>query len=115
MNYSEEAFFSVKVKYLKNWLELHVDPIRPVIVCGGSRHIRGRIERLRLEGVPIAAVTDVVPRSTSDLPFIPAADLAEHRESFVINLISKRDVRESIRKFLTDTGFREMQDFIMAG
>lgn len=114
-NYSEESFLSVKAKYLKKWWEIHVDQDRPVIVCGGSRHIRERIERLQLEGIPIAAVTDVVPRSSSGLPFIPVDKLADRRESFVINLISKRDVRESIRKFLTDAGFLELQDFIMAG
>jgi hypothetical protein len=114
-NYSEDAFFRTKVKYLKAWMNENIADNRTIIVCGGSRHIRKRINLLQEAGIRISAVTDVAERTASEYLFIPVKELPSHHGSFIINLISKRDVREDIRNFLVNTGFREMKDFIMAG
>jgi hypothetical protein len=114
-NYSEDAFFRTKAKYLKAWLDTNIAENRQVIVCGGSRHIRKRITVLQEAGIPVSAVTDVAERTSQELPFIPVKDLPSYRRSFIISLISKRDVREDIRTFLKSAGFLEMKDFVMAG
>jgi len=114
-NYSESAFFSVKVKWLKKWLDRNLAAGRPLIVCGGSRNIRGKIQQLEAAGVTVAAITDVVHRTTDGYSFIPAKSLNKYRDHFLINLIGKRDVREEIRSFIQGQGFVEMTDFVMAG
>lgn len=114
-NYDEERFFEIKAYWLKRWMDKHVEAQRPVIVCGGSKNIRPKVARLEAAGIKITAITDVVTRTTAPRPFIPAMELENHRDHFIINLIAKRDVRESIRAFIHGQGFVEMQDFVMAG
>jgi glycosyltransferase involved in cell wall biosynthesis len=114
--YSEESFFEVKARYLKSHLEKNnISENKEIIVCGGSKNNRWKIEVLKKHGIIVNAVTDVVSRNTAPLPFIPAEKLHEKKDVFIINLISKRDVRESIRRFLQSCGYTELEDFIMAG
>lgn len=114
-HYSEESFFRIKAKYLAAWLKENVQPNRPLMACGSSKKIRSRIDTLRQEGVMISAVTDVMEHRGHGLTFYPAKDLEPSNGHFIISLISKRDVRDSIEELLQKRGFSKGADYILAG
>ena len=115
LQYAEQSFFEVKARYLKSYFDQHPDQPKKIIVCGGSSNNRWKIETLLRHGIPVTAVTDVVNRNTAPLPFIPAQMLPSFTDAFVINLIAKRDARESIKSYLASCGFMAGKNCIMAG
>jgi glycosyltransferase involved in cell wall biosynthesis len=114
-HYSDDAFSKIKSIYLAEWLRQHVDEQKKIIACGSSKHINSKINLLEKEGIVIHGVTDLKPHPENKRPFIPTSDLSPSSNVFVINLIARRDLRESIRDFLKGKGFQEAIDFIMAG
>lgn len=114
-HYAEEAFWQVKLKYLIPVLLEVQSRFCRVVVCGGSKHIRRKTEELLQRGIRVDAVTDVTDRPSSLLPFLPAQTLMNDGDTFVINLIGKRDARQPIRQFLISQGFQEGESFLMCG
>lgn len=114
-HYQEDRFFEAKTAYLLDWMSKHVPENHRIVVCGGSKNIREKAHRLAKAGLKISLITDVTNRNTSPWDFIPADRLYNDGQTFVLNLISKRDAREPIRSFLKAIGFVEGISFIMAG
>lgn len=112
-DYSLDAFLRVKARYLASWLQQHPPGDRPLVVCGGSRNIRNKLEVLQGEGIRFDAYTDVVNRPGHPLRYIPVSSLPAPGEAFFINLIGQRGVRTAIRQLLMEQGHQEEQDFIL--
>lgn len=112
-DYSEAAFFRIKSEYLRRHLDKHPLGERRLIVCGGSRNIRERVEQLTAAGLPVSAYTDVVERPGNPLPYIPVGALPGPGSAFFVSLIAQRGVRDEIRQLLVGLGHREERDFLM--
>ena len=69
-NYSVDAFFTTKAKWLAKWLHRTLNG-RPVIVAGTSGLCRDRARLLEANGIRIHAFTDVKPREVPGYAFIP--------------------------------------------
>ncbi|MBP8823273.1 MAG: glycosyltransferase [Flavobacteriales bacterium] len=112
-NYSVDAFFSTKVKWLAKWLKRKLDG-RPLIIAGTSNICRQRARMLEAEGLAIAAFTDVKPRTITGYAFIPHDALPPHGEAFIVSFISQRGTGDRIADFLAGRGLVEGQDFVLA-
>ncbi len=111
-NYSVDAFFTTKVKWLAKWLKRDLNG-RPVIIAGTSKLCRDRALLLEAEGIRIHAFTDVNPRVMRGHPFIPHTALPPAGEAFIVSFISQRGTGDRIATFLTSRGLVEGTDFIL--
>ena len=114
-NYSREAFYSVKCRYLARWILRELPPDKKIIVCGSSKIGRKRAQLLTELGVEVYGFTDVKARPNRQVRFLPIKELKEPDPWFLVNFISKRGVGPAIREHFTPLGFAEGRDFILAG
>ncbi|MBK9176341.1 MAG: glycosyltransferase [Flavobacteriales bacterium] len=112
-NYSVDAFFTTKVKWLAKWLKGTLSA-RPMIIAGTSGLCRERTAQLEVEGVPIHAFTDVKPREVPGYAFIPHDALPSAGETFIVSFISQRGTGDRIAQFFESRGLVEGVDFILA-
>ncbi len=112
-NYSTEAFFTTKAKWLAKWMRRKLNG-RPVIIAGTSNLCLARARLLEAEGIPLSAFTDVRPREVHGHPFIPHDALPPSGEAFIISFISQRGTGDRIAQFLAGRGLVEGADFVLA-
>lgn len=112
-NYSTEAFYATKMKWLAKWLQGHLAG-RPVIIAGTSGICRNRASLLEAEGIPVQAFTDVRPREVPGYAFIPHHGLPPPGQAFIISMISQRGSGDRIAEFLASRGAVEGNDFLLA-
>ena len=113
-NYSVDAFFATKAKWIAAWHERKYTDSRPVIIAGTSKLCRDRAHQLEQEGMRIDAFTDVRKREVAGYRFIPHADLPGPGEALIISFISQRGTGDRIAVFLASRGLVEGEDFILA-
>lgn len=113
-NYSAEAFFTTKAKWIAAWYQHKYAGQRPVIIAGTSALCRERARLLMGHGVPITAFTDVSGKAVPGHAFIPHTELPSAGKALVISFISQRGAGERIAAFLTSRGLVEGEDFILA-
>ena len=112
-NYSVDAFFTTKAKWLARWMRRSLNG-RPVIIAGTSNLCRDRAAKLEAEGITISAFTDVKPREVPGYAFIPHDELPPAGEAFIVSFISQRGTGDRIAEFLGIRGLAEGADFILA-
>lgn len=112
-NYSVDAFFTIKAKWLAKWMGRKLNG-RPVIIAGTSGLCRVRARLLEANGIRIHAFTDVKPREVPGYVFIPHGKLPATGEAFIVSFISQRGTGDRIAEFLTSRGLVEGEDFILA-
>lgn len=112
-NYSTDAFYRTKMKWLAKWLQRKLDG-RPVIIAGTSGICQRRAALLEGEGITIQAFTDVRTREIPGYTFIPHAQLPPAGEAFIVSMISQRGSGDRIAAFLASRGLVEGADFVLA-
>jgi len=112
-NYSVDAFFTTKAKWLAKWMARKLNG-RPVIIAGTSGLCRERARLLEANGIHVHAFTDVRPRKVPGGAFIPHDELPPSGEAFVVSFISQRGTGDRIATFLASRGLIEGADFILA-
>jgi glycosyltransferase involved in cell wall biosynthesis len=112
-NYSVEAFFGTKAKWLAKWLHRKLDG-RPVIIAGTSNICRERARLLEAEAIAISAFTDVKPRQVPGYAFIPHDALPPSGKAFIVSFISQRGTGDRIAEFLASRSLVEGADFVLA-
>ena len=112
-NYSVDAFFTTKAKWLARWMKRTLNG-RPVIIAGTSALCRNRVAMLEAEGIVVGAFTDVRPREVPGYAFIPHDHIPPAGKAFVVSFISQRGTGERIAAFLTSRSLAEGVDFILA-
>lgn len=114
VNYSADAFFSTKAKWIAAWYNKKFPQGRHVIIAGTSSLCRDRAHMLEAEGMQIEGFTDVRKREVPGYRFIPHDELPGPGEALVISFISQRGTGDRIAEFLTLRGLVEGEDFILA-
>jgi glycosyltransferase involved in cell wall biosynthesis len=112
-NYSVDAFFNAKAKWLAKWMKRKLNN-RPVIVAGTSGLCRDRAAKLASEGISISAFTDVKLREVPGYAFIAHDQLPPRGEAFIVSFISQRGTGDRIAEFLSSRELVEGEDFILA-
>ena len=112
-NYSVDAFFSTKVKWLAQWLKRRLNG-RPLIVAGTSVLCQERAALLEAAGIAVHAYTDVKGRGVPGRTFIPHDQLPPAGEAFIVSFISQRGTGDRIAAFLQGRGLVEGADFVLA-
>lgn len=113
-NYSLEAFFTTKAKWIARWIERKYGASRPIIIAGTNGLCRDRARKLEEQGVCINAFTDVKRRAVPGYAFIPHDQLPGPGEALVISFISQRGTGDRIAEFLASRALEEGEDFILA-
>lgn len=113
-NYSVDAFFRTKAKWISAWCQRKFDDGRPIIITGTSTLCRDRTRLLEAEGLRINAFTDVRRREVPGYRFIPHNELPGPGEALVISFISQRGTGDRIAEFLASRELIEGEDFILA-
>lgn len=113
-NYSVEAFFTTKAKWIAAWYKRKFPTGKPVIIAGTSALCRTRARMLEDEGLIISAFTDVRERTLPGYRFIPHDELPGPGEALIISFISQRGTGDRIAAFLGSRGLVEGNDFILA-
>jgi hypothetical protein len=91
-----------------------IPPKKKVVICGSSKIARKRADLLLELGIDVFNYTDLKRVRNRSINFVPLHHLNESEEWFIVNFISKRGVRESVRAHFMNLGFVEGQDFILA-
>ena len=112
-NYSVDAFFRTKAKWLARWMQRTLNG-RPVVIAGTSGLCQARVALLEAEGVTISAYTDVRKRLVPGYVFIPHEELPSAGKAFIVSFISQRGTGDRIAAFLSSRGWVEGVDFILA-
>ncbi|MCB9182641.1 MAG: glycosyltransferase family 2 protein [Flavobacteriales bacterium] len=112
-NYSTEAFFRTKARWMARWLARTLNG-RPVIIAGTSALCQSRVRMLEEQGIRVAAFTDVRRREVPGFAFIPHDRLPPAGEAFIVSFISQRGTGDRIAAFLASRGLVEGVDFILA-
>ena len=112
-NYSLDAFFATKAKWLARWMKRTLNG-RSVIIAGTSALCRDRAAKLEAEGIVVNAFTDVKRREMPGYKFIPHDQLPPAGEAFIVSFISQRGTGDRIAEFLSSRGLVEGDDFILA-
>ncbi len=112
-NYSVDAFFTTKAKWLAKWMQRKLHN-RPVIIAGTSALCRGRAAKLEAQGIVVTAFTDVKQREVPGYAFIAHDQLPPAGEAFIVSFISQRGTGDRIAEYLLSRGLVEGEDFILA-
>lgn len=113
-NYSVDAFFATKAKWLAAWIQHRFPPGHPVIVAGTSGLCRSRARLLQAAGIAVHAFTDVKPREVPGYAFIPHDLLPPRGQALIVSFISQRGTGDRIAAYFTSLGLVEGEDFILA-
>lgn len=113
-NYSVDAFFKTKAKWLAAWIKRRFPSQHPVIIAGTSGLCRSRARLLEAAGVPVHAFTDVKPREVPGYAFISHDRLPARGVALIVSFISQRGTGDRIAAYFTSLGLVEGEDFILA-
>ncbi len=113
-NYSVDAFFTTKAKWIAAWYERKFTDHRPVIIAGASNLCIDRARKLEAQGMRIYAFTDVRKREVPGYGFIAHDALPMRGEALIISFISQRGTGDRIAEYLASRGLVEGEDFILA-
>jgi glycosyltransferase involved in cell wall biosynthesis len=113
-NYSVDAFFTTKAKWIVAWYTRKFTDRRPIIIAGTSGLCRDRAAKLEAQGLRIHAFTDVKKREVPGYVFIPHDELPPSGDALVISFISQRGTGDRIAEYLSSRGLIEGEDFILA-
>ena len=122
-NYSVDAFFTTKAKWIAAWYERkYITPSGspgggekcPIIIAGTSGLCRDRAAKLEAQGLRIHAFTDVKRREVPGYAFIRHDELPPSGEALIISFISQRGTGDRIAEYLASRGLVEGEDFILA-
>jgi glycosyltransferase involved in cell wall biosynthesis len=114
-NYSEMAFHRIKCHYLSKYIRKNTSHEKHIVICGNSSNCRKKATVLSETGINIYGYTDVKVPKNVGYSFISISEITEPEKWFIVNMITKRGVGDSIKQHFLPLGFREGKDFILAG
>ncbi|MDP1586233.1 MAG: glycosyltransferase family 2 protein [Prosthecobacter sp.] len=112
--YSVEAFYSLKCLYMRRWLETHAAG-REIWLWGAGRVTRRRFDALADAIAGFIDVDEAKRGTHRDGRLVRLADdLPEREKSFILAGVGARSAREAICEHLTQCGWIEGRDFLLA-
>lgn len=116
--YAVERFYQTKCFHLARWLRAHVHASRPLWLWGAGRVTRRRFDALENEGFRFEGFIDVDPRKRNahrdGRRVLMADELPERDSAFVIVGVGNRGARDLIEAHLTERGWLEGRDYLLA-
>ncbi|MDX5321767.1 MAG: glycosyltransferase [Bacteroidota bacterium] len=99
-NYSDEAFFRVKAKYL-----LPLCTGKRILMCGSSEQAQLRQSYLETAGISVWKWTDINPKKNIDHHYLNPSDLLFEEDILVLSLIAQSGTREKVAAFFSEKGY----------
>lgn len=111
--YSDEAFFTIKTKYLVKWLKKH-NPFYPdVVVWGASKISRKRAKLLENHGIRIHGYIDISKKRQLEKQVIFYKDISSPKDMFILVYLKEETMRTNTQRFLEEKGFIEGGNFLL--
>jgi len=111
--YSDEAFYRVKTRYLALWLEKN-NPHHPeVAVWGASRTSRQRARKLGPYGIHITHYIDIRENRQLDKPLLFYKDIPAPGEMFILVYVRQWQAKDRIIRFLEEKGYAQGRDYLL--
>ncbi len=112
--YSYNSFYGIKTKYLAKWLQNN-NPFHPkVAIWGASKISRRRAKLLEEYGIEICCYIDTKKNRQIGSKVYYYEDIPAPDKIFVVTYIKQLEARDEIRFFLSERGFAEGVNFIVA-
>lgn len=105
-NYSEEAFYRLKARYL-----LKECRNKTVLVCGSSVQALQRWRWMEDEGLKIDCWTDIHPKQYYPAPYLKPEDITKEDKLIVLSLIAQAGTREKVEEFFIAKGYQPGVDY----
>lgn len=113
--YRQEAFFKVKMDYLPDFLSRN-NPHHPdVYAWGDGKYARKWKAMLRDKGINILASFEVDPAKVNNKEVFHYSEIPEKGKIFIVSLVSNKGAGDKIKEYLNFIGYKEGNDFILAG
>ncbi|HEX5001194.1 MAG TPA: glycosyltransferase family 2 protein, partial [Bacteroidia bacterium] len=115
--YSSEAFNTIRMRYLINWLKKEKIPgRRPVWIWGAGKYAKRKAAILETAGIEFEGFIDVSDQKKSGKhSVIHYNHLPPPGSIFIISLVSNRGKPLEIEAFLINRGYRRSSDFVICG
>lgn len=111
-NYSQSAFFEVKAKYLKHWIDQHLSN-PSVYIFGSGRSVNNKAQALQAQGIEIHKYLTVKSSSRGKhLMHYEQLPMATE-ENLVLSLIGDRTGKQQVHEFLAKKGYQEGVNYFM--
>ena len=111
--YKDSSFYSIKTKFLAEWL-VNNNPFHPeVAVWGPSRLQRRRAVMIEEYGIRINYFIDIKKSRQIDEKIVYYEDLPEAGNSFILVYIRILRARDSVMEFLESKGYVKGKDYLM--
>jgi len=112
-NYSDEAFYQVKTRYLALWLKNNHPHHTDVAVWGASRTSRQRARKLEPYGIHITHYIDIRRNRQLDKPLLFYRDIPDPGEMFILVYVRQWHAKERITGYLQERGYEEGIDYLL--
>lgn len=112
-NYTRRAFDQVRMDYLLKVLP-SLARGRPLWICGG-KYARKKATMLATKGLAVTGIVDLVTRTLSQLKCMTYSELPKPGEIFLLSMVSNRGGYAAVENLLVSKGYREGEDFLLAG
>lgn len=116
--YSTEAFYELKNRHLARWLQSQIGGHRGLWLWGSGRITRRRFDALEDQGLRFTGFIDVNPAKRGRLIDNRSVRLPDELpgmdESFILAGVGARGARENIHAHLSERGWVEGRDFLLA-
>lgn len=111
--YSDEAFYRVKTRYLALWLEKN-NPHHPAVaIWGASRTSRQRARKLEPYGIQITHYIDIRKNRQLDKPLLFYRDVPGPGKMFILVYVRQWLAKDRITRFMEESGYREGKDYLL--
>ena len=111
--YKDSSFYTIKTKYLAEWLQNN-NPFHPVVVVWGpSRLSRRRAKLIEDYGIRIDYFIDIKKTRQLEEKIVFYEDLPPAGNSFILVYIRLMRAKEAIIEILNQKGYKEGRDFLM--
>lgn len=111
--YSVKSFYTIKSKYLAEWLAEN-NPMHPrVAVWGASKISRRRVKLLENCGIEVSCYIDTKHGRQLHKPVMYYTDIPSPGEMFILTYIQQANARDEIQDFLESKGYVEGTHYLL--
>jgi glycosyltransferase involved in cell wall biosynthesis len=110
--YSNEAFYSIKTRYLSKWLKSN-NPHHPKIAIWGASRISRTYSRLLLNyGIEISYYIDIKKTRQLDRDVVYYEDIPKPGKDFILVYMKNSNAKRKIQDFLASRGYTEGKHYL---
>ena len=112
--YSPDAFFQTKLQYMDRWLKKHNPHYPEIVIWSAGKVARKKSWQMQKLGYKILFYIDIDPRKVRGSDCKMYTEIKKPGDFFILSLTESRGVFSLIEGYLSDQGFTNGKDFLLA-